>query len=106
VGSAIRLAVNPAVLRWARETSGATIEDAAKRLRVPPSAFSRWEAEKASLTLTQARSLASYFKRPLAAFLLPEPPREPGLPHDFRGGAPVRKRSGAKTPSARKRFKG
>jgi Zn-dependent peptidase ImmA (M78 family)/DNA-binding XRE family transcriptional regulator len=97
VGSAIRLAVNPAVLRWARETSGATIEDAAKRLRIPPSAFSRWEAEKASLTLTQARSLASYFKRPLAAFLLPEPPPESAPPSDFRILPGVRDRFDRKT---------
>jgi len=60
------------------------IEDAAKRLRVPPAACSRWEAEEGPLTLTQARTLASYFKRPLAAFLLPSPPPEPGPPRDFR----------------------
>jgi hypothetical protein len=34
--------------------------------------------------LTQARILAAYFKRPLAAFLLAEPPPEPPLPRDFR----------------------
>ena len=84
MASAIEIRVNPAVLRWARETSGVAIEDAAKRLKVPPSAFSRWEAEETPLTLTQARTLASYFKRPLAAFLLPGPPPEPGPPRDFR----------------------
>jgi transcriptional regulator with XRE-family HTH domain len=103
---AIEIRVNPAVLKWARETSGATIEEAAKRLRVPLSAFSRWESQEATLTLTQARTLASYFKRPLAAFLLPEPPWEPSPPHDFRGRAPARQRSRARTSSARKKFKG
>jgi Zn-dependent peptidase ImmA (M78 family)/DNA-binding XRE family transcriptional regulator len=80
----VQIRVSPKVLKWARETSGVPIEDAAKRLRVSPSAFSRWESEEVSLTLTQARSLASYFKRPLAAFLLSAPPREPGPPRDFR----------------------
>ena len=84
MASAIQIPVNPAVLRWARETSGVPIEDAAKRLKVPLSTFSRGEAEGTSLTLTQARALASYFKRPLAAFLLPAPPPEPSPPQDFR----------------------
>jgi len=81
---AVQIRVNPAVLRWARETSGAAIDEAARRLKVPPSTVSRWETEEGSLTLTQARTLATYFKRPLAAFLLPEPPPEPGPPRDFR----------------------
>jgi Zn-dependent peptidase ImmA (M78 family) len=84
MASAIQIPVNPAVLKWARETAGVPVEDAAKRLSVPPSAFSGWESQKASLTLTQARGLASYFKRPLAAFLLPAPPAEPAPPRDFR----------------------
>lgn len=84
MASAIQIPVNPTVLKWARESSGVPIEDAAKRLKVSPAAFSRLEAEKGALTLTQARTLASYFKRPLAAFLLPSPPPEPGPPRDFR----------------------
>ena len=84
MASAIQIPVNPEVLKWARESSGVPVEDAAERLKVSPAAFSRLEAEQGALTLTQARTLASYFKRPLAAFLLPSPPPEPALPSDFR----------------------
>ncbi len=81
---AVEIAVSPQVLKWARETSGATVENAAKRLKVPPTTFAKWENQGTTLSLTQARALAAYFKRPLAAFLLPEPPPEPPLPRDFR----------------------
>jgi transcriptional regulator with XRE-family HTH domain len=97
MASAIQIPVNPAVLKWARETSGVPIEDVAKWLKLSTSAFSRWEAEETSLTLTQARTLASYFKRPLAAFLLPVPPPEPGPPQDFRTLPGIRTRLDRKT---------
>lgn len=84
MGRSVQISVNARVLRWTRETSGATIEEAAKRAKVPAATFARWEDEGATLNLTKARGLASYFKRPLAAFLLPEPPAEPPLPRDFR----------------------
>ncbi len=84
MGRAIQIAVRPDVLKWARETSGTTVEDAANRVRVLPAAFAKWESQETTLTLTQLRELASYFKRPLAAFLLLEPPEEPPLPNDYR----------------------
>jgi len=84
MASAIQIPVNPAVLRWARETSGAAVEDTAKRLRLPASTYAGWEAVESLLTLGQMRALSAYFKRPLAALLLPEPPLEPAPPADFR----------------------
>lgn len=84
MASSVQIRVNPAVLKWARESSGAALDEAAKRLKLSPAAFSRLETQQGSLTLTQARTLASYFKRPLAAFLLASPPPEPAPPHDFR----------------------
>ncbi len=80
----VTIRVNPAVLKWARETSGTTVQDAAKRLKVPPGTFSRWESAETEMTLTHLRELAGYFKRPLAAFFLPSPPKEPDPPTDFR----------------------
>ena len=81
---AVQVSVNPDVLKWARQTSGATYEDVAKRVRVPATAIAKWEMQVTPLSLTQLRELASYFKRPLAAFLLPEPPEEPPVPKDYR----------------------
>lgn len=80
----VTISVNPGVLKWARETSGATVQEAAKRLKVPSATFSRWESAETQITLSQLRELAGYFKRPLAAFLLPSPPKEPDPPTDFR----------------------
>ncbi len=84
MAKAIESSVKPSVLEWARETSGTTVEEAARRLRVPASTFAKWETTESPLKLSQLRALATYFKRPLAALLLSEPPPEPPLPTDFR----------------------
>jgi len=84
MGRAVQIPVRARVLRWARETSGATIDEAAKHAGVPHAVFAGWENSGTALTLTQARGLATYFKRPLAAFFLQEPPVEAPLPRDFR----------------------
>jgi len=84
MANAIEAAVKPAVLKWARESSGSSVEGAARHARVAGSTFARWETAESSLRLGQLRALADYFKRPLAALLLPQPPPEPALPTDFR----------------------
>lgn len=84
MGRSLEIPVDAHVLKWARETSGATVEEAARRAKVPAATFTKWENQGTTLNLTQARGLAAYFRRPLAAFLLPQPPAEPPLPRDFR----------------------
>ena len=44
----------------------------------------QWEAGQQQPTLHQVKALARFYKRPLAAFFLPNPPEELSLPHDFR----------------------
>ncbi len=80
----IEVSVQPEVLRWARESSGSSIEEAAGRIGTSPALFARLERETPKLRLSQLRILADYYKRPLAAFLLSEPPDEPRPPEDFR----------------------
>ncbi len=80
----LEVPIYPTVLKWARETSGTTIEDAATRLGVSASTFARMEKSESSVRLSELRKLAEYFKRPLAAFLLNRPPEEPQPPTDFR----------------------
>jgi len=84
MGRAVQISVRPDVLKWARQTSGATFEDVARRIKVPAATLTKWETHETPLTLTQLRELSAYFKRPLAAFLLPKPPEEPPLPKDYR----------------------
>ncbi|MFH1730107.1 MAG: XRE family transcriptional regulator [Planctomycetota bacterium] len=72
------------ILRWARETMNLEISEAAKKIGVKPDRLEDCENEEALLTLRQLRNAAIAYKRPLAAFFLPEPPRDFHVPHDFR----------------------
>src|ERR1700689_9663 len=75
----------PALLRWARENSNLTIEEAAKNLPTAPERLGAWEAGQAHPTIKQLRILGRIYKRPIAVFYLPEPPGPgPQLLHDFR----------------------
>jgi len=76
--------VEPSVLKWARTTAGWTVDDIGTKLRKNGQLVESWESGDKNPTLHQLISLANYYKRPLAALLLPEPPEEPPLPHDFR----------------------
>jgi Zn-dependent peptidase ImmA (M78 family)/transcriptional regulator with XRE-family HTH domain len=83
----VRANIEPAVLRWARETAGYAIEDAARRVPVKPERLASWEVEVGEVrpTIGQLRTLANVYKRPLSVFFLPEPPAEPPIEvHDFR----------------------
>lgn len=83
----VRANVEPAVLRWARESAGYSIEDAARRVPVKPERLSSWEVEAGETrpTIGQLRKLANVYKRPLSVLFLPVPPAEPPLKiHDFR----------------------
>jgi Zn-dependent peptidase ImmA (M78 family)/DNA-binding XRE family transcriptional regulator len=81
----VRAMVEPAVLRWARETAGVAVEDAARRVQVKPEVLAAWETGEARPTMTKLRTLANLYKRSLSVFFLPQPPAEPPLTvQDFR----------------------
>lgn len=67
---------NPAMLAWARKTAGMYVADAAKRLRIKADSLNAWEAGTERPTIQQLRRLAAAYKRPMASFYLPAPPRE------------------------------
>lgn len=75
---------NLAVLRWARDSAGLSVADAARKLRVKPLRLEAWETGDLRPTVRQLREIARVYKRPLATFFLPEPPIEPEPPRDFR----------------------
>ena len=83
--------VTPEVLRWARESIGFEVEDAAARIRVPPEKLEGAESGDVLLTLRQAERAADVYDRPLAALFLPEPPEEEPQEAQFRRlpGAPA-----------------
>jgi len=74
----------PSVLVWARESAGMSVEVAAQKLGVEPDQLSSWEAGSARPSIPQLRKAAVAYRRPLAAFYLPEPPKRFDAMHDFR----------------------
>ncbi len=76
--------VNRALLSWARDSAGYTIEQAAKKAQVKPERLTSWEQGDARPSIPQLRKLANAYKRPLAVFYLPAPPWEFSPMRDFR----------------------
>ena len=77
--------VNPDVLRWARETAGWSLEDVALKMKKDIDTVSAWERGESAPTYIQLEKLAyQVFKRPIALFFFPDPPREKTPKQSFR----------------------
>lgn len=84
--------IPPRMLVWARESMGLERDAAAQAIGVAESRLTAWETEPQpeQPSIAQLRKLADTYRRPIAAFFLPEPPSDPALVADFRRlpGAP------------------
>lgn len=80
----VRALVEPVMLQWGRRTAGLSIEIAAKKAKVKPEQLASWEAGNDYPTIAQMERLAEVYKRPLAVFYLPAPPRDFMVMKDFR----------------------
>jgi len=78
--------VNPDLLTWARESINMDVDEAAGKIYVKGSRLREWESGEKRPTINQARKMSQVYRRPLAAFYLPERPTSLGfsVPHDFR----------------------
>jgi len=78
--------VTPSVMKWAREQAGFDIPTAAQRLGRSEADIYAWEDELAMArpSLAQARKAAEVYRRALAVFYLPEPPKGCQVIRDFR----------------------
>ena len=76
--------VKPEMLSWARRSSGYELEAVAKKVSVTPERLALWETGESRPTIKQLRKLADVYKRPMAVFYLPEPPRGFQAMKDFR----------------------
>lgn len=76
--------VEPSLLIWARESAGLTVDKSAKKLGVKPKRLESWESGEKRPTLKQLRKLGKVYKRPIAVFYLPEPPKDFRPMNDFR----------------------
>jgi Zn-dependent peptidase ImmA (M78 family)/transcriptional regulator with XRE-family HTH domain len=83
--------LNPAMLKWAREWRGRSIEEAAAKVKKTPAEVARWEQGETIPTVKQARMLADFYDRAFLELLLPAPPplQEPKSIPDFRTHAGV-----------------
>jgi Zn-dependent peptidase ImmA (M78 family) len=61
-----------------------SLEGAARKLSVRVEQLASWEAGKSRPSIPQLRKIAEAYRRPLAAFYLPDPPRRFEVMHDFR----------------------
>ncbi|MCQ9144553.1 XRE family transcriptional regulator [Brucella anthropi] len=83
--------VNPSILRWARETAGLNLEDAAAKLGIGTARGIAGEDRLAMLesgdlepTRPQLVKMATQYRRPLLTFYLAEPPSVAARGQDFR----------------------
>lgn len=76
--------VTPSLLIWARESAGYELEQAASKAGLAVERLAGWEAGESRPTVNQLRELGRVYRRPLAVFYLPEPPRRFQPLHDFR----------------------
>ncbi len=77
--------VNPAVIVWARETAGISVEEVARRMKKSIEVILSWEKGDDAPTYIQLEKLAyQIYKRPLALFFFPEPPQEETPKQSFR----------------------
>lgn len=74
------LPITPAVVQWARERSGYSLEDAKRHFKK----IAAWEAGEALPTYVQVEDMAERFKVPVAVFFFPKPPEVPPLEKSFR----------------------
>jgi len=76
--------VAPAVIKWARLSSGVRLEEAARTAHIDPEVLAAWEERNPTPTARQLEDLADRYKRPVAVLLRREPPIDPPLPVDYR----------------------
>jgi Zn-dependent peptidase ImmA (M78 family)/transcriptional regulator with XRE-family HTH domain len=83
----------PAMLKWCRSKAGYTTATAAEALGKNEDQVIAWEDGSESPTYAQLCKIAKQYKRPIAVFYLPGPPREFDLIRDFRRIPGGRKRA-------------
>ena len=77
--------VNEEVLKWARESINLSLEDVAGRMKKSVDIIQSWEEGTDAPTYSQLEKLAyEIYKRPLAVFFFPNPPKEESPKKSFR----------------------
>lgn len=84
MAKSILFSIEPTILKYARKTSGYSLEDVAKKTKVSIEKLQLYEEKKIDISVTQIEKFANLYKRPMAFFLLLKIPEGIVLPKDFR----------------------
>ncbi len=76
--------VKPELLIWARKSAGLDSALAAKKIGTTEDRLLSWEAGERHPTINQLRKMGEAYKRPIAVFYLPVPPKSFDAIKDFR----------------------
>lgn len=87
--------VKPALLVWARERAGLSLEMAAVKMDIEAALLRQWELGGEHPSIAQLRKIGETYKRPLAVFFLPEPPVGFDPQSEFRRLAGVTPQTGS-----------
>ncbi|HDZ10592.1 MAG TPA: XRE family transcriptional regulator [Bacteroidetes bacterium] len=66
--------INPSVLVWARQLLRYDIDNASDKIGVKPNVLNEWETGSSLPSISQLRTIARTYNRPIANFYLPTPP--------------------------------
>lgn len=81
----VKTPVNPDVMRWARESANLTIDEVTIKLKKSSEVIEAWENGLDSPSYAQLEKLAyDVYKRPMAVFFFPHPPKEDDTKKSFR----------------------
>lgn len=75
-----QIPINPALLVWARQRAGLSLDAAAQKFK----RIADWEAGVSAPTYPQLEALSDTLKVPIAVFFFPEPPYVPPIQETFR----------------------
>ncbi|NLE00845.1 MAG: ImmA/IrrE family metallo-endopeptidase [Fibrobacter sp.] len=81
----VKAPVNPDVMRWARESANLTIDEVTIKIKKSSEIIEAWEKGIDSPSYAQLEKLAyDVYKRPVAVFFFPHPPKEDDTKKSFR----------------------
>jgi len=78
------VSITGSVLRWAREASGFSEDELARKLGVSSEQVRAWEENRESPNRTEFAALVRLLRRPSSVFFLPEPPKVAAVQAQFR----------------------
>jgi len=76
--------INPEVLRWARESSSQSIEEAAGRIGISANRLEQFERGEADPSRNQLEEISRVYRRSMVTFYLSSPPSLAPRGHDYR----------------------